>query len=57
MNNSVKNVAINTNSNLQNWMHKLTQQSVVSEEEMIAIRLEYLDVTPEDWKVHLLKSI
>jgi hypothetical protein len=56
MNNSVKNVAINTDSNVQNWMRKLTQQPLVSEEELIAIRLEYLDVTPEDWKVHLEQS-
>jgi len=56
MTHSVKNVAINTDSNVQNWMRKLTQQQLVSEEELIAIRLEYLDVTPEDWKVHLEQS-
>ena len=44
MTHSVKNVAINTDSNVQNWMHKLTQQPLVSEEELIAIRLEYLAV-------------
>jgi len=55
MNNIVKNVNIDNDSNVKQWFDSLLNHPMVSEEELIAIRLEYLDVTPEDWKVHIAK--
>ena len=56
MNNIVKSVTQTSDANNLSWLNKLTQNPHISEEELIAIKLEYFDEAPEDWKVHLEKT-
>jgi len=57
MRNNVKNEAIKNDVNLNVLLDQLMKNQLISEEEKIAIQLEYMDEPQEFWKVHLAKSI
>lgn len=56
MQNYVKNEVNNTDVQLNVLLNQLTKNQLISEEEKIAIELEYMDEPQEFWKVHLAKS-
>jgi hypothetical protein len=56
MQNYVKNEVVNSDVQLNVLLNQLTKNQLISEEEKIAIELEYMDEPQEFWKVHLAKS-
>ncbi len=51
-----KNASLKPDSQTQSWISQLNQHSTLSQEQIIAIQLEYHDIDAEDWKVHLAQS-
>ena len=51
----VTNVINNQGFDIAATLQKMVDSQLISEEELIAIALEYNDEPMEDWKVHLNK--
>ena len=49
----VKNVSKNQGFDIATKLQKMIDSKLISEEELIAIQLEYEDEHLEDWKIHL----
>jgi hypothetical protein len=49
----VKNVSKNQGLDIATKLQKMIDSKLISEEELIAIQLEYEDEHLEDWKIHL----
>ena len=49
----VKNVSKNQGFDIATKLQKMIDNKLISEEELIAIELEYEDEHLEDWKIHL----
>ena len=49
----VKNVSKNQGFDIATKLQKMIDNKLISEEELIAIQLEYEDEHLEDWKIHL----
>ena len=49
----VKNVIKNQGFDIATKLQKMIDSKLISEEELIAIQLEYEDEHLEDWKIHL----
>ena len=53
MQEDVKNVSKNQGFEIVSKLQKMIDSKLISEEELIAIQLEYEDEHLEDWKIHL----
>jgi hypothetical protein len=53
----VKNVSKNQGLDIATKLQKMIDRKLISEEELIAIQLEYEDEHLEDWKIHLNQVI
>lgn len=57
MHHYVKNVSQNQGLAFAHKLQQMLDKKLISEEELVAIQLEFEDEHLEDWKIHLNQSI